>query len=167
MVNGPLTNTVAQEVAEQLTMLEADSEASVEFLMSNVSGGDIEAGRATYDLIRTVAVPVTVLGSGLVAGPGVLAFVGPPKKRRYGLPHFRVRLEDPKEAITETGRTVEDVAEAMKERRDQIVRLLAEATGQSAEQIATDLASARRFDAEEAQQYGLIDRVVQGRQEIQ
>lgn len=166
MVNGPLTNTMAQEVAEQLTMLEADSQASVELLMSNVSGGDIEAGWSTYDLIRTVAVPVTVLGSGLLAGPGVLGFVGPPKKRRYGLPHIRVRLEDPKEAIDETDRTVEEVAEAMEECRDQIVGLLVEATGQAAEQIATDLGSGRRFDAEEAQQYGFIDRVVQAREEI-
>jgi ATP-dependent Clp protease protease subunit len=109
-----------------------------------------------------------MLGSGRIAGAGVLAFVGAAADRRFALPHVRFQFREPQEALDdEAAAALDEAAEAARTRRQHIVDLLAEATGQRREQVARDLSSERAFDAEAAVAYGLIRRVVQSRREIE
>ncbi len=168
VVNEALTPEVAGQIAEQLSVLDAESAEPIWIMVSNAPGGDVAAGLSTYDLVRSLAAPVTMLGSGRIAGAGVLAFVGAPSDRRFALPHARFRFEEPRDTLDEGPATdLEEKARAAAERRERVVSLLAEATGRSEEQIDTDLASQRAFEADEAATYGLLDRVVQGRGEIE
>lgn len=167
VVNEPLTTEVAGQIAEQLTALAAESEAPIEIMMTTAPGGDADAGLSTYDLIRSLAAPVTMLGSGRIAGAGLLAFVGAPADRRFALPHARFRFEEP----TARGKAgpasnLERTANAAAQRRERVVSLLAEATGQSEAQVDEDLTAQRTIEAEAAVSYGLIRQVVQSRKEI-
>jgi len=167
VINEALTPAVAGRVAEQLTVLNAEAPKPIYVLVSNAPGGDVDAGLSTYDLLRSLASPVTMLGSGRIAGAGMLVFLGAPAGRRFALPHVRFRLEEPREAPdTGTARDVAEQADAARERRARIVTLLANATGQPAAQAEEALAAQRAFTAEEAAAYGLIDRVVESRSEV-
>lgn len=166
VLNRALTTAVAGEVAEQLTVLDAEATAPVRILMTNVPGGDLEAGLSTYDLLRSMTAPVTILGSGRIAGAGLLAFVGGPSERRFALPHARFRLEAPREAV-DAGTDPEQMAKTAAEQRHRVVAILAEATEQSEDRIEVDLSNQRGFDAEEAVAYGFVRRVVQSRRELE
>lgn len=162
-----LTATVAGRITEQLTVLDAESAEPIRVMMSSVPGGDMEAGLSTYDLLRSLTAPVTVLASGRIAGSGLLAVVGAPSERRFALPHARFRLREPTDALDrDPSADLEEKAEGAADRRARIVSLLAAATGQSNDQIETDLSRQRAFEADEAAAYGLVQRVVQSRQEI-
>lgn len=165
VLNRALTTAVAGEVAEQLTVLDAESSAPVRMLMTHVPGGDLEAGFSTYDLLRSMTAPVKILGSGRIAGAGLLAFVGAPSERRFALPHARFRLEVPQDTL-DPGMDPEQEAKAAAERRTRLVTILAEATNQSEDRIGVDLSHRRAFDAEEALAYGFVRRVVQSRREV-
>ena len=167
MLNEALTAAVAGQVAEQLTLLDTEAAEPISVLMRNAPGGNVDAGLSTYDLLRSLASPVTMLGSGRIAGAGVLAFLGAPSGRRFALPHVRFRLEEPREALEK--RTTGDAAEradVARDRRARIVPLLADATGRPVAQADEDLSAQRAFTAEEAVAYGLIERVVESRSEV-
>jgi ATP-dependent Clp protease protease subunit len=168
VLNEALTASVAGQIAQQLAVLETESAEPVQFVMSSAPGGETEAALSTYDLLRSLTAPVTMLGSGRIAGAGVIAFVGASAERRYALPHVHFQLEEPR-ATVEPGPAsdLQGEAKAAEHRRERVVRLLAEATGQSGEQVAADLSAQRDFDAEDAVEYGLIRRVVQSRSEIE
>jgi ATP-dependent Clp protease protease subunit len=162
-----LTTDVAGTLSEQLTVLVAESDEPIQIMMSNAPGGDADAGLSTYDLIRSLDAPVTILGSGRIAGAGLLAFVGAAADRRFALPHARFRFEEPREVVDEgSASDLEQQAEAAADRRRRVVTLLTRATGQSDDQIEGDLSAQRTFDADAAAAYGLIDRVVQSRGEL-
>lgn len=167
VINDPVTAKTAGAVSEQLTVLAAESAEPIQIMMSDAPGGDVAAGLSTHDLIRSLDVPVTILGSGRITGAGLLAFTGVASDRRFALPHARFRVEAPTESPNEGAVSdLERQAEAAADRRRRVVALLAEATGQSEEQIDADLSSRRAFDAEAAAAYGLIERVVQSRGEL-
>jgi ATP-dependent Clp protease protease subunit len=168
VVNEPLTTRAAGQVSEQLTVLAAESDEPIQIMMSHVPGGDSAAGLSTYDLIRSLDAPVTILGSGRIAGAGVLAFVGAPGERRFALPHARFHFEEPTEGRADGGAAaLEQAAEAAAHQRERVVALLAQATGQSEKQVDEDVTARRTFEAEAAATYGLIRRVVQSRADIQ
>ena len=168
VVNEPITSEAAGRIAEQLTVLDSASAEPIRLMMSHVPGGDVEAGLSTYDLIRSLTAPVTVLASGRIAGAGVLAFVGVPSERRFALPHARCRFEEVRETLDEgSAADLETGAQSAARRRERIVALLAETTGQAADQVAQDLSAQRSFEAEEAVEYGLVGRVVESRREIE
>lgn len=168
VLNEALTAPVAGEIAEQLTILDAESSEPVQFVMTTAPGGDTDAALSTYDLLQSLTASVTMIGSGRISGAGVIAFLGGPVDRRYALPHARFRFEEPHEALNSgPSADLEGAAEAAADRRARVRTLLAEATGQSEERVEEDLSVQRGFDAEEAVEYGLIRRVVQSRREIE
>ena len=167
VVNEPLTTATAGQISQQLTVMAAESDEPIQIMMSNAPGGDADAGLSTYDLIRSLDAPVTMLGGGRIAGAGVLAFVGAPADRRFALPHARFRFEEPAEALEHgSASDLEQKAQAAADRRERVVALLATATGQSESQVEADLSAQRTFDADEGADYGLVRRVVQSRSEI-
>jgi ATP-dependent Clp protease protease subunit len=167
VLNESLTAAVAGQLAEQLAVMEAESAEPIHFVMSNAPGGEIEAALSTYDLLRSLTAPVTMLGGGRIAGAGVIVFVGAPAERRYALPHVHFQLEEPQATVDSGSATdLEAAADAAADRRERILRLLAGATGHSEERIEEDVSAQRGFDGEEAVEYGLIQRVVQSRREI-
>lgn len=165
VVNEAITASVAGQLTEQFTVLDAESSEPIECLMNNAPGGDYEAGLSLYDLIRSLSAPVTILGGGRIAGAGVVAFLGVPADRRCALPHVWFQFEpfrDP--ADLGPAEPPESRLEAIRDRRARIVALMATATGHSDADVEADLTGHRGFDADEAVAYGLVDRIVQSRE---
>lgn len=167
VVSETLTATVGNRIAQQLALLADSSDEPIRIVMSNAPGGNERAGLSVYDAIRSTGAPVTMLGSGRIAGAGILAFVGAEASRRVGLPHVRFRFAPPT-APEHAGAAadLEAQAEEAREQRHRVVECLAAATGQPKEQIASDLSAQRAADAEAAVEYGLIDRIIQSRYEL-
>lgn len=168
VINEALTSAVAGEIAEQIALLDAESTEPVQVLISNAPDGDLVAGLSTFDLLRSITAPVTMIGGGLISGPGVIAFLGGAAERRFAFPHVRFQLDEPRETVN-PGRATEirEEADAARERRARVVSILAEATGQSEEQVESDLSARRAFDGDAAVAYGLIERIVESRREIE
>jgi len=168
VVSEALTTDVAGEITERLAVLAAESTDSITLLMSNVPGGDAEGGLSTYDLLRSLRAPVTALASGRIAGPGILALVGVPADARFALPHARFRLREPTDSLGwGPSANLKEKEAAAADRRERLVAILAGATGQTEAQIEADVSAQRAFQPEEAVEYGLIHRVVQGRRDIE
>lgn len=167
VLNESLTSSVAARISEQLTVMDAESEEPIHVMMSSVPEGEMEAGLSVHDLLQSLAAPVTVLGAGRIVGPGVVAFAGAPSGRRFALPHARFRFEEPKSRLDgERNRDLDTEAEELADRRRRVIEMLAAATGQSEEQLSTDLDERRALEAEAAVDYGLVHRIVESRGEI-
>lgn len=168
MITEALTASMAGQIAQQLAVLEAESADPIRCVMRNVPGGEAAAALSTYDVLRAATAPVLMLAGGRVAGPAVMAFVGAAAQRRYALPHARFRLEQPRTtADPGTAADVQSAAAAAADPYRRMVDSLADATGQSAEQIEEDLSAKRRFEADEAVSYGLVEAVVESRREME
>ncbi len=164
VVSEALAEGVANRIVQQVALLDEQGDAPIKIVVSNAPGGDERAGLSVYDALRSTTAPVTILGSGRIAGAGVLAFVGAEAERRMGLPHVRFRLTSPR-APSHAGAAadLDAQAEEAEAHRQRIIEGLTAATGQSEEQIASDLSAQRAFDAEAAVEYGLIDRIIESR----
>lgn len=167
VVNEALTARVAGQITERLAVLDGEAAEPIQMMMSAVPGGDVEAGLSMHDLLRSLTAPVTVLASGRISGAGVVALAGAAADRRFGLPHARFQLQEPTDSLYPgPASDLEGRAKSAADRRRRVVKILSEATGQSSEQIESDLSKQRTFKPEEAARYGLITRVVESRDSL-
>ena len=159
MCHGPATTEAVGRWSEQLLALNADSDAPVRLVMSDIPSGDTAAALSFYDHLRAVDAPVTAVCTGRIVGAGLVAFLGAPKRRRFGLPHARFRVEAP--AVDARGpRDLEAAAAEGEWRTDRVVSLIEEATGQSESAVREAMETSRTMDAEAAVEWGLIAQVV-------
>ena len=157
---GEVTAALADRTAQQFLLLAAQSQADIK-LMVNAQGGVGSAGEALYDLIAGLGAPVKVIGAGAVWQAAALAFVAPPRARRYCLPHARFSLYQALEATGFPGHDVVAAAEALGRQRRRLHELFARQTGQPLDVIAKDLERPHWLSAEEALAYGVVGQVVE------
>ncbi|MET7383300.1 ATP-dependent Clp protease proteolytic subunit [Streptomyces sp. NPDC005526] len=156
----------ANRVCAQLLLLSAEDPHADIALYINSPGGSVTAGLAVYDTMRLVPNDVCTLAMGFAASMGqFLLTVGTPGKR-FALPHARVMMHQPSAGIGGTTADIEIQAENLEHTKRTIERITAEHTGQSAETIARDGDRDRWFTAEQAREYGLVDRVVESLADI-
>ena len=156
----------ANRICAQLILLAAeDSEKDISFWI-NSPGGVISAGLAIYDTMRFVRNDVSTVVMGMAASMGqFLLSAGTPGKR-YALPHSRVMMHQPSGGIGGTASDIAIQAEQMLFTKQTMQRLIAEHTGQTTEQIEADSDRDRWFTAQEAVDYGFVDRVVAGAEQL-
>ncbi|MFJ3334642.1 ClpP family protease [Streptomyces sp. NPDC086766] len=156
----------ANRVCAQLLLLSAEDPHADIALYINSPGGSVTAGLAVYDTMRLVPNDVCTLAMGFAASMGqFLLTVGTPGKR-FALPHARVMMHQPSAGIGGTTADIEIQAQNLEHTKRTIERITAEHTGQSAETIARDGDRDRWFTAEQAREYGLVDRVVESLADI-
>jgi ATP-dependent Clp protease protease subunit len=156
----------ANRICGQLILLAAeDSEKDISFWI-NSPGGAVHAGLAIYDTMRFIQNDVSTVVMGMAASMGqFLLSAGTPGKR-YALPHSRVMMHQPSGGIGGTAADIAIQAEQMLFTKKTIQRLIAEHTGQTYEQIEEDSDRDRWFTAPEALDYGFVDRVVEGAEQL-
>ncbi|GAA3451352.1 ATP-dependent Clp protease proteolytic subunit [Dactylosporangium matsuzakiense] len=156
----------ANRICGQLILLAAeDSEKDIS-LWINSPGGAVHAGLAIYDTMRFIKNDVSTVVMGMAASMGqFLLSAGTPGKR-YALPHSRVMMHQPSGGIGGTAADIAIQAEQMIFTKQTIQRLIAEHTGQTSEQIGLDSDRDRWFTAPEAREYGFVDRVVEGAEQL-
>ena len=159
---GAVEDSTARDVTEKLLYLEAAAPGEPITFYVNTPGGSITAGMAIFDTIRLISSPVKVIVTGMAASMGSILLSAPAKGNRLLYPHARVMIHQPLIMGQFQGPAV-DIhiqAQEMERTRDELNRILSEASGQPLEKIEKDTDRDFYMTAEEAIAYGLADAVV-------
>jgi ATP-dependent Clp protease protease subunit len=165
VVSGEITQRVAANVMSQLLALSAESD-DVITLYLNSQGGHVEAGDTIHDMIRFIAPPVRIVGTGWVASAGALIYVSVPRESRFCLPNTRFLLHQPAGGAGGSASDIEIEAKEILRMRDRLNRIFSRATGQPLERIEEDTHRNFWLDAEAAVRYGLVGRVIEHAQDL-
>ncbi|MCR5183774.1 MAG: ATP-dependent Clp protease proteolytic subunit [Opitutales bacterium] len=160
---GAVEDATARDVTEKLLYLEQTGPGEPITFYINTPGGSITAGMAIYDTIKLISSPVTVIVTGLAASMGSILLSAPQKGRRLLYPHARVLIHQPLISGFFEGPATNIQIEAaeMETLREELNRILAEASGQPLEKITEDTDRDFWLSAEEAIKYGLADGIVE------
>jgi ATP-dependent Clp protease protease subunit len=150
----------ANRICAQLLLLSARDPRTDISLCINSPGGLVTAGLAIYDTMRLIPNDVSTLAMGFAASMGQFLLTVGAKGKRYALPNARVMMHQPSAGIGGTTADVIIQAENHEFMKKVIERITAEHTGQSEETISRDGDRDRWFTAEQAREYGMVDRVV-------
>jgi len=163
-LHGPIEDHQANLIIAQLLFLEAEAPEKDIYLYINSPGGVVTAGLAIYDTMQYIRCDVATLCVGQAASMAAhLLAAGAPGKR-FALPNARVMIHQPLGAFQGQATDIEIHAREIIKLKDRLNRMLAEHTGQPVEKIAEDVERDFFLTAEEAKDYGLIDRVLTKRE---
>ncbi|MET9557298.1 ATP-dependent Clp protease proteolytic subunit [Streptomyces sp. NPDC006645] len=157
---------IANRICAQLLLLSQEDPKSDIVLIVNSPGGSVLAGMAVYDTMRFIPNDVATLAMGFAASMGQFLLCAGAPGKRYALPHARIMMHQPSGGIGGTAADVAVQAENMAYTKLTMQKLIAEHCGQSLETIAADQRRDRWFTAEQAKEYGFVDRVVHGAGEL-
>jgi ATP-dependent Clp protease protease subunit len=163
---GPIDDYMANIVVAQLLFLESENPEKDIALYINSPGGVVTAGLAIYDTMQFIKPDVSTICVGQAASMGAVLLAGGNAGKRFALPHARVMIHQPLGGFQGQAADMEIHAKEMLETRERLNKILARHTGQSVERIKQDTDRDRFMDWQEAQRYGLIDRVLEKRGEI-
>ena len=156
----------ARRLMTQLLVLSADDPESDICLFINSPGGSVIAGLAIYDVMQAVPNDVATVAVGLAASMGQIILCGGAPGKRFALPNAQVLMHEGSAGLAGAQSDVAIQADNLRATLDRMRRLIARHTGQSLEDVVRDVGRDRWFDAEEAQEYGFVDRVVESFEEI-
>jgi len=160
---GPIGDSLANVVVAQLLFLSNDDPTADISLYVNSPGGSISAGLAVLDTMRFVRCDVATYCVGMAASMGAVLLAGGTKGKRHALPNSRVLIHQPLIAGVVTGPATELDIEAQEilRLRQCLYEILADATGQTAEKIERDCDRNKWLNANEAVEYGCVDRILE------
>jgi ATP-dependent Clp protease protease subunit len=159
---GEVSQKSSQDLVEKFLYLEAVGPGKPITFYIDTPGGSITSGMAVYDTIKLITSPVTVVVMGMAASMGSILLCSAPKGKRYILPHARVLIHQPLISGRMVAPAVDINIQAieMERLRDELNRILAEASGQPMEKIIKDTDRDFYMTAQEAIDYGLVDKIV-------
>jgi ATP-dependent Clp protease protease subunit len=160
---GPVTDQTANLVVAQLLFLESENPDKDIALYINSPGGSVYAGMAIYDTMQFVKPDVSTLCTGMAASMGAFLLAAGAKGKRFSLPNSRIMIHQPSGGSQGQASDIEIQAKEILYLRERLNGILAERTGQSIEAIARDTDRDNFMAAEQAKEYGLIDRVLTNR----
>ncbi|WP_310963679.1 ClpP family protease [Nocardioides terrisoli] len=153
-------------ICTQLLLLSAEDPRRDISLWINSPGGSVPAMLAIHDVMRLVPNDVSTLAMGLACSAGqFLLSAGTPGKR-YALPHARILLHQGSAGFSGTAMDIEIQADDLRHTRDVVLGLIADHTGQPLDVIERDSRRDRWFTAEQARDYGFVDRVIESLDDI-
>src|SRR5919201_662713 len=161
-----VNDQVANRICAQLLLLSAEDPDRDIFLYVNSPGGSVYSGMAIYDTMQFVSNDVATVAMGMAASMGQLLLCSGTKGKRYALPHARIMMHQPSGGIGGTAADIAIQAEQMLYTKRMFQERVAFHTGQTQEQIAADFDRDRWFTAQEAKDYGFIDKVITGATEV-
>ncbi|MFD8417868.1 ATP-dependent Clp protease proteolytic subunit [Streptomyces sp. NPDC059466] len=156
----------ANRVCAQLLVLSAEDPRTDISLYINSPGGSVTAGLAIYDTMRLIPNDVSTLAMGFAASMGQFLLSVGTRGKRYALPNARIMMHQPSAGIGGTTADIEIQAQNLEFTKNAIERITAEHTGQSEETISRDGDRDRWFTAEQAREYGMVDRVVESLDDV-
>jgi len=166
VLGSEVTDQVANRICAQLLLLAAEDPERDINLWINSPGGSVYSGMAIYDTMQFVANDVATVGMGMAASMGQLLLCAGAKGKRIALPHARIMMHQPSGGIGGTAADIAIQAEQMLYTKRMFQERVAHHTGQSREQIEADSDRDRWFTAEEAKDYGFIDKVITGATQV-
>ena len=160
---GPVNDQVANLVCAQLLFLESENPDKDIFLYINSPGGSVSAGLSVFDTMQWIKPDVSTLCMGIAASMGSFLLMAGAKGKRIALPNSRIMIHQPSGGAQGQATDIEIQAREIIKTREQLNRIYADRTGQTYERIAADMERDKWLSPVEAQEYGLIDQVLDKR----
>ena len=160
-----VNDVTASLIVAQMLFLEAeDPEKDIQFYI-NSPGGSVTAGMAIYDTMQYVKCDVSTYCMGMAASMGAFLLSGGAKGKRLALPNAEIMIHQPLGGAQGQATEIEIAAKHILQTKQKLNRILAENCGKDYDVVAADTERDNWMTAEEAKEYGLIDRVVYKRSE--
>ena len=162
---GQVEDHMANLIVAQMLYLESENPDKDIHLYVNSPGGAVTSGMAIYDTMQFIKPDVSTVCLGQAASMGALILAGGAAGKRYCLPHSRVMIHQPLGGFQGQATDIEIHAREILRVRERLNSILQKHTGQDLSTIETDTERDRFMEAEEAKEYGLIDKVIADRSE--
>ena len=154
---------IANAIVAYLLYLDSDDQTKPIYLYINSPGGSVTAGLAIYDTMQHIKSEVVTICVGLAASMGSFLLAAGTKGKRMALPHSRIMIHQPSGGTRGQASDIEIEAREILRLRHQLNQIYVDNTGQTLEKIEKDMNRDFFMSAQEAQEYGLIDRVIEER----
>ena len=160
VLSDEVNDTTASLVVAQLLFLESqDSEKDISFYI-NSPGGSVTAGLAIYDTMQYIKCDVSTICMGLAASMGAFLLSSGAKGKRYALPNSEIMIHQPSGGAKGQATDIKIVADQILKTKEKLNKILAENTGKPIEVIERDTERDNFMFAEEALEYGLVDKIL-------
>lgn len=156
-------HTASLIVAQLLFLESEDSEKDINFYI-NSPGGSVTAGMAIYDTMQYIKPDVATICIGMAASMGAFLLSSGAKGKRFALPNSEIMIHQPLGGVRGQAEDIRIHAEWILKTRDKLNKILSENTGQDLERIAKDTDRDNFMSAQEAVEYGIIDKVMKSRE---
>jgi len=160
---GPVEDHVANVIVAQLLFLESENPDKDIHLYINSPGGSVTAGLAIYDTMQFVKPAVSTMCIGQAASMGALLLAGGESGKRFCLPHSRVMIHQPLGGFQGQASDFDIHAREILTIRDRLNEIMSKHTGKPIEEVAMNTERDNFMSASEAQEYGIIDGVLNNR----
>lgn len=164
-LSGEIDDYTANSVVAQLLYLEQSDPDKDISIYINSPGGSVTAGFAIYDTMKYIKCDVSTICVGLAASMGAFLLSAGTKGKRYALPNSEIMIHQPSGGVSGQATEIAIVADRIIKTRKKLNDILAEATGQPLKKIEKDVDRDYYMSAQEAVEYGLIDKVFVTRKE--
>ena len=160
VLSDEVNDATASLVVAQLLFLESqDSEKDISFYI-NSPGGSVTAGMAIYDTMQYIKCDVSTICMGLAASMGAFLLSSGTKGKRYALPNSEIMIHQPSGGAKGQATDIKIVADHILRTKAKLNKILAENTGKDIDVIAQDTERDNFMSAEEALEYGLVDKIL-------
>jgi ATP-dependent Clp protease protease subunit len=166
LLGSDVNDEIANQLCAQLLYLEGEDSNADIWMYINSPGGSVTAGLAIYDTMQFVGCEVATVCMGMAASMGQFLLTAGAPGKRYTLPNARVMMHQPLAGLRGQAADIAIQAEQLTYTKRRMAELTAHHTGQTLERVQADSERDRWFTADEAQQYGLVDKVIVRRGEI-
>jgi len=164
-VVGEVEDHMANLVVAQLLFLESDNPDKDIALYINSPGGSVSAGLAIYDTMQFIRPDVSTICVGLAASMGAVLLAGGKAGKRHSLPNSKIMIHQPSGGVRGQASDIDIQAREVMDTKERLNRILARHTGQTVERIKADSDRDNFMSAEAAVAYGMIDRVLEKRED--
>ena len=165
-LGGEVRDENANAICAQLLLLAAEDPDRDIYLYINSPGGSVTAGMAIYDTMQYIKPDVVTVGMGLAASMGQFLLTAGAPGKRYITPHTRVLLHQPLGGAGGSATEIRINADLILGMKKELAAITASRTGKTVEQVEADGDRDHWFTAQEALEYGFVDRVIDSQQEI-
>jgi len=159
-IGRPIDDEIANLVVAQLVHLESDDPEKDVSVYVNSPGGSLHAGLAIYDTMQYIRPDVQTLCYGMAMSAGSLSLAGGAEGKRLTLPNARILIHQPSSGFQGQSSDIEIHAREVLELRRLTEEIYSRHTGRTIEQVHEDMERDRFFGAQEAVDYGLVDRII-------
>lgn len=160
-IGTPIDDNVSNLVVAQMLFLQTEDPEKDINLYINSPGGSVTAGLAIYDTMQFVKCDVTTYCLGQASSMGALLLNAGTKGKRFALPHARIMIHQPWGGAQGTASDIQIQATEILRLKEELNKILSRHTGQPLEKVAQDTDRDFFMSADEAKNYGLVDKVIQ------
>ncbi|MBU2514591.1 ATP-dependent Clp protease proteolytic subunit [bacterium] len=167
IISSSVDSQLTDKIIKQLLLLEKKDPKKEIIILINSPGGEIYSGYAIFDMMKFISCPITTVVIGLAASMGSILSLGGDDGKRFAFPKSRIMIHQPLLTGAEGQTTdLEIHSKQILKTRQEIAELYAEKTSKPVKQILKDMDRDHWLTADEALEYGLIDKIVSSRSDL-